>query len=417
MTPDKARRIIAQAKADEIYEGPIPEEDAIAVKEAEGLVEMARQAWSQMVRGPEVEAIIRIDDEKFDGTPQAEEEPEQEEQEQNPITSVEPWEGYDTDKIPDILKLITRVAAEEDQDEALIIFEHTWAYEKANRNRQTILNALEKQSKRIAEEINDEKAPEEALEEEPQGEAEPEESREESVPEPEAEELGGDEERPELRDSGEPGSDDVAVGVRDGSGDAGTEPRDEAPQPSGEGEDLEAEEAQEDSGSGNSEDGKLTNGYLKIIGEVDADLREHFAPIDKPEFDELPKIPWDWTRETTEDLMTLYSAYSALAYMKNYMITREERIALECKRAADELASALIARIDKYDDHGKEKKVTFVEAEAEADPNVSAWRTMQRRHEAWASSARRERDAYYKIVEQLSRFATMRHQEWERSHQ
>src|SRR6185436_8911401 len=50
----QARAILTQAKADQTYEAPIPEDDAKAVEEATSLVEMAQTAWNQYVRGPEV---------------------------------------------------------------------------------------------------------------------------------------------------------------------------------------------------------------------------------------------------------------------------------------------------------------------------------------------------------------------------
>ena len=113
----------------------------------------------------------------------------------------------------------------------------------------------------------------------------------------------------------------------------------------------------------------------------------------------------------------MYSYYSLLAYYKSFVLTREERIALECKRAADELVNELMKTADKYDEKGKEKRVTVLESEIEADPHVANWRRLQRKHEAYCASARRERNSLYKIVEQLSRFETMRQQEWQRTGQ
>jgi hypothetical protein len=98
-------------------------------------------------------------------------------------------------------------------------------------------------------------------------------------------------------------------------------------------------------------------------------------------------------------------------------LLREDRVALECKRAADELANELLKAIDKYDDKGKHKTLTLLEKEVEADPHVLNWRRLQYKHDAFTASARRERDSLYKLVESLSRFETMRQQEWQRSGQ
>jgi hypothetical protein len=67
MKVEVARQIIAQAKSDETYEAPMPDDDAKAVSEAEALIEMARVAWNQNVHGPEVEALLRIADDNFGG--------------------------------------------------------------------------------------------------------------------------------------------------------------------------------------------------------------------------------------------------------------------------------------------------------------------------------------------------------------
>ena len=57
---DQARALITQAKQDHTYEAPIPEDDAKAIEEANALIELATDAWNDMVRGSEVETILRL---------------------------------------------------------------------------------------------------------------------------------------------------------------------------------------------------------------------------------------------------------------------------------------------------------------------------------------------------------------------
>ena len=106
--------------------------------------------------------------------------------------------------------------------------------------------------------------------------------------------------------------------------------------------------------------------------------------------------------------------YSAAAYYKSSVQTREERIAMHCKEAADELTNTLLVKAKKYDDKGKEIRVTFLEAEIAGDPNVKKWRRLQRKHEQFALAAKRETESYHKLVESVSRLWTMRQNTYER---
>ena len=76
--------------------------------------------------------------------------------------------------------------------------------------------------------------------------------------------------------------------------------------------------------------------------------------------------------------------------------------------------SCLVAAA-KYDEKGKEVRVTFLEAEIEDDENVKLWRRRQRKHEAFASALRSERDSYSKLLEGFSRHESMRQDEWQRA--
>jgi hypothetical protein len=383
MTPEKARSIITQALAEEIYEGPIPEEDEKAIEEAGKLVDLARDAWSQNVRGPEVEAILRIADDKFDGngTPEviSEPEPEPEEIEEEDIEEDEvdedggsptPWEGYNKELAVDIVKSLNVRSKELSGNDLRDFLQTVWKYESAVDARQTILNHLDKLGSNIKEEAAKADEPEEPeIAEQPSPSPEPEIVEEKTQEEPEVLPAGLEE----------------AHGFQTGL---------ENHQPVG--------------GS---------NAYHQLLGRIDGELEDDRRHVPEPPADDAPQLPWDWTKSSDIEIQSLYSYYSLLAYHKSFVLTREERVALECKRAADELAGELLKVIDKYDEKGKHKTITLLESEVETDPNVSNWRKLQRKHEAYCASARRERNSLYKLVESLSRFETMRQQEWQRSGQ
>lgn len=358
MNLDKAQAIINQAKAAEIYEGPIPDEEEKAIEEAGKLVELARDAWDQNVRGPEVESIIRIADDEFGGPEEAEAEaiePEPEEIEEEELEELDedggspiPWDGYHDQRVAEIISHINSRSEELEGEELRDFLKTVWECESAGKSRQTIFNHLDK----IADKI-DEQADEVNRPDEPESQTEPEVIEEE---------LSALTEEPKA---------------------------------------LVVDE----------------NTYHAILETVEAELAEDSKHVPEPPADEAPELPWDWTKASDTEIQSLYSYYSLLAYYKSFTLSREERIALECKRAADELVNELMKTVNKYDEKGKEKRVTVLESEIEADHHVSNWRRLQRKHEAYCASARRERNSLYKIVEQLSRFETMRQQEWQRSGQ
>lgn len=383
MTPEKARSIITQALAEEIYEGPIPEEDEKAIEEAGKLVDLARDAWTQNVRGPEVEAILRIADDKFDGgtapevvvdpEPEPEEELEDDLDEDNVVDdggSPMPWDGYNKELAVDIVKSLNVRSKELSGNDLRDFLQTVWKYESAVDARQTILNHLDKLAANIKEE-----APKVDSPEEPEVAEQPIASPELKIVEEKTDE------EPEV----------LPAGLQEAHG--------------------------FQTGLDNHEPVGGSNAYHQLLGAIDSELKDDRRHVPEPPADDAPQLPWDWTKSSDIEIQSLYSYYSLLAYHKSFVLTREERVALECKRAADELAGELLKAIDKYDEKGKHKTITLLESEVETDPNVSNWRKLQRKHEAYCASARRERNSLYKLVESLSRFETMRQQEWQRSGQ
>lgn len=403
MNAEKAKAILTQAKADETYEAEIPTDEAKLISEAEGLIEMAQQAWDQYTRGPEVEALLRIANEDFgsdNGNAPAAAAPEPEEEtasseapvaDGDDLSQVEPWDQYDNEKVSDI-KAGIEYASKSDEysdDELRELMSHVWQYEAAHKNRSTILDYL---GEIAASHFGDggaeepaESQSEEAPAEEPQ--ADPDEAVETEVPveEPTPEPDPEPEPEPEPEEQPKPKK-------------APKKPDKKSPPPT--------VPAAESSGD---ED------FDELIKHVEEELERERLVVPKPPEEEIPEIPWDWTKISAADLQKLYMFYSNLAYYKSYRLSRDERLALHCKQAADELHRDLLNATDKYDENNKQRTMTLLEAEVESDPEVKKWRRRQRQYETFASAARQERDSYNKIVESMSRVETMRHNEWERS--
>ena len=212
----------------------------------------------------------------------------------------------------------------------------------------------------------------------------------------------------------EPEAEEQTVGEEREEPDAGTVTEPEVIEPSEEDRPTEVEAAPVVEDNRPPVDSSV---YHLIIQKVEDELAKDRRHVPDPPEDDVPQLPWDWTKASDSEIQRLYSYYSLLAYHKSFVLLREDRVALECKRAADELANELLKAIDKYDDKGKHKTLTLLEKEVEADPHVLNWRRLQYKHDAFTASARRERDSLYKLVESLSRFETMRQQEWQRSGQ
>lgn len=394
MEVEIAREIIKRAKADDMYEAPMPDDDATCIVEAQGLVEMAEQAWAQHVRGPDVEAILRLVAGEHDGvTAEVESEPESEpEPESVPQGDVvldalrdvpdnlkksEPWEGYNDSRVVDITEGLNWYR-ENDPEEYVDLLKNVYAYEEARKNRQRILEfVLESwsRSQGIADDVI------ESVVETPE---EPEEEPDEEEPE-------------EEEDDGEPEEDEQASEAE------ASEPAEEPPI-------EEAQSQAEDLLPGHGDP------YKKLLENIERDLKnERIDGIPDPPSDGVPELPWRWADITDIDLQNLHGQYASMAYYKGYVRSREERIALHCKEAADEMHSVLLVKAPKYDDKGKEVRITVMEAEIASDPNVARWRKLQRKHESMAAQARQEQESYLKVVEALSRHHTMRKDVWEMS--
>ena len=393
-----ARTLLTQAKADDVFEEEIPEDDAKAIAKAEELVAMAQQAWDNNVRGPQVDSILNLVREGNGAEPAAEPPaaesppPKGEEESESSSSSSEsqeidiagaisdedmarykseePWEDYDGEKVSEIVEAV-EIGMEAD-DDPMDLLGHVWVYESANKNRVRILRRLEEIGAQFA---------------------------------PETTQAGDEESEPASSDDG---SDKEGDGEDQEGGEETSEP---AQEPSEVEESEEPEEEQEP-----EPDESEPEAYRNLIELAEREVRQqrsHVPPA--PPQDAKVDLPFDYTELTDKQLQRFYGIYTNLAYHTNYRVLIEEARARLCREAATELFNNLLVNSDKYDDHDKQKTMTILEAEVNSDKNVLLWKRRQRKHEAFAKQLHNERDGYNKIVESLSRLESMRHQEFERA--
>lgn len=436
MNPRKARAILIQAKADDVFEGPIPEDDDIAVTAATSVVKMAAEAMKAGVKGDAVVSILRLSESDVPeedvpqvthfepnngaGTPVEEiqtatkpwseirdkaiaenpglEQKIEEEREKldAEITShdeaaadlaaklkpEEPWEGYDDEKVTEILADL-QIVAEGGVEDHEQVLRDVRTYETAHKGRVRVLRLIEQAL-----------GEDEQAQEDPQGaEAPPPEAPDPAPPEADPSGEVGDEEGE--GDSPEAGDESGPEG-----GDAPDDPEPAAPEPSDE------DRPGEDAPSSATEDQ-----YRALTTDAELELIEQVRTIPLKVEEENLNIPFDWTTLTDKQVQKFYGLYAALAYRAGFEMLMEEAKARVCKEAADELHAYLLTQSDE----DKYKSLTMLEAEIVQDENLKLWRSRARRHDAAAKNHRNERDAYSKIVESLSRLETMRDNEWNRS--
>ncbi len=458
-----ARAIIVQAKTDEIYEGAVPDEDEKALKEAQSLVELAQEAWDNNMRGPQVSAILHlaqiqteededkatasefatpvavegkvepewVPEEAADSQPEAVQtapgvfignsQPDEPEDGPDPeaLAQIEPWEGYASEKVGDVLEALRLgIEVEEDADDLLA---HVWLFESAHKERVRVLNAI---TDHVNERRGKNEAPPEQVQEAP---ALPQDyAPEEATTPPETPPKGGG----EATDEGD-GSSDQGVEARSEAVDEGNQQEEGSEEGTQEGEqetrehrgsvsnlaaeaDAEPEQGRE-IGEQDEQEDESKAAYRELVRIVKGEQRAEHLHYPEPPTEPAPELPYDWNKLSDEQVRSLHSIFSSFAYRVGKLVTEEEQISLRCKQQADEMARELTLAAAKYDDHNKERKVAFIEAEVESSPDVKAWRRRQRRHEANASAFRQQRDGYHKLVEALSRHETMRDNEWVRA--
>lgn len=422
-----ARSIIAEAKKNGIFEGPIPEDSEAAQKEAKVIVDMAKLAWEELVRGPEVVAILKLeasDEKEIEEVPPVEENPrpeeeiaddvrEAEEAEETDLSKTEPWDDYDDDKIPAIKETIDVFVASNDQEKSELLLAHVWEYEFSNKNRQRVFAHVNS----LKEILDEETSPEKDSTPEAQGEV-TETSESDAPTQDSGEQLSSGDSNadvvPEPEDN-EPRQEKsittgtiIASEIAAGSIISDNQIRDYS---------IMSQEEFEDKLSKISYGGETEKEpeYVELIKDVEDQLeRERLhIPAPLPPGDQ-PEVPFDLNELTDKQLRSLHGAFGAYAYRTGYLLMKEEGKARRCKERADDLHRNFLAVIEKQDEHGKQKVIAVLEAEIESLPEVIKWRKRQRMYELQAHSLRAQRDGYLKEGEILSRQETMRHNDWER---
>lgn len=403
-----AREILTRAKKDEIFDGEVPDTDAEVLVKAQEIVELAEQAWTSHVRGPEVEAILKLAASEQNGdAPKDSEDGDSDsgdahappegtsvgafEDLPEKLSKSEPWDGYGEGTVKDVSEGINWFA-ENNPDDILDILKNVWAYESSHKNRSRILAFTIEAYGRFGGEVGQEEVESGAEVDQSDGgevfEGSEGVSGEEGIEAEPSEDVGSES---DAGDDSEPKA--GAEGGEEGAGEAESTPKDQ----------------EGGSGKGISAETKLVNLVEKELA------RERVDGIPGPPQDKAPELPWNWADVSDTTLHDLMMQYASLAYYKSYQYARDQRIAMHCKEAADELRNKLLINAPKYDEKNKEIKVTVLEAQIASDPNVRRWRRVQSKYERYAAQAKHELDSLHKIVEALSRLETMRHQSWERA--
>lgn len=480
MQADLAREIIAQALEDETYEGDIPDDDDKAVEVAEGLVVMAKDAWEQNIQGPEVEAILKLAERDENGSkesgkkkpaakpaakrpakkePEPEPDPEPEDEpEADSRASEEPWEGYDSDKVGEIIEGLEVWAEDEEFDSV----QHILIYEEANKNRKKI---VERATELLPEDMIPGEEVSGEVEPEPESDPEPEpptatepyegydDSKVSEIKEALTEYLDDEDTDDEDKlatlkqtfdyealNKGRTGLMDFLdekmdiYKEQDGDDEAGATEEEGEAEGAASSEDDSGDEEGSEGGEGDSEEAAPAAGkrsrrssaakdgadsdpegddaehteLLKTVHELIARERLHVPPAIESEPVELP---FDLTTVGDKELQKLFSAFTAYSYRAGYLLMLEEASEHKCKEAADEIVEAYVAN----NEADKDATVTKVKAEAEQHDEVKKWRKRQRRHGILAMSLRKDRDNYDRVCERLSRIETMRQDEWQRA--
>ena len=324
------------------------------------------------------------------------------------MANTEPWEDYDKDKVSEIKEGINAAIRDYPEEELAALLGNIWMYEENHKNRETILKYLEKIAAAMAngeDPLADQPKPKDPEPEpapEPTGEEEPA-PPPHAVPPPEhADEI---EDMPEDEVTSDDESDVTQPDpdIEQNGVEAKTE------------EDGQTLDEQTEKAAERLKEEPDSSDYGQLVEHVNDELKRERVHIPAEPEQELPELPWDWTKMSDGDLQKFHGIYSAAAYYKAFQLSKDERLAARCKQAADELHNALLISMEKHDEHGKDKRVAVMEAEIESDENVKSWRRQQRKHEIYAQAHRNERDSISKLVEALSRHATLRHDEWERA--
>lgn len=201
------------------------------------------------------------------------------------------------------------------------------------------------------------------------------------------------------------------------SEDQGQEEDTAPPTPDTGGSDVEAE-GESDSSEAGSEDRRIAQvEYDELVTDATQEIEKKF--LHKPpeiEYDsEEVNIPFDVTQISDAKLQKLYGTYNALAYRTNYLLALEEAKLRRVKMAVKDFRSYLFNEAVRYDHQNHQRTMADINSQIEQVPVMRDWLLKENILDCNVEAYRSQRDGYYREVDMLSRLATMRQQEAERS--
>lgn len=343
----------AEPEDDGEEEGEEDEPVGVRVRQGKKTLVIAGQNLDQMLS-----AGWEVDDnqENLDGIGEVaggeEDEGDEGEGEEEAEAMKPPWRGFDGRNVKQLSASLPKKTDEE--------LAYVYEYEKANKDRDSIIKLLES----LAAERQ-----EEAAEEEGEGE---EETNADGLTEAEEEAIHEEND---------------------------TEPDDEA--------DLRTEELDDE-----DFDAEHLEVVQKVIKKIDTE--NLFVPDPLPE--DVIELPFDLTDCSNTEIRKLHGAFNAYSARAAYVLMIEEQCERSCGYIAEQKMAEYIDSIEKIDEETKKpKSVTALEAEAKQDETVSLWLNRKHEHGSVAIAMRKERDMYDKTVTVLSREWTMRSEEFQHS--
>lgn len=444
ITPEIARAVIAEAKSRDVYDekAPTPEDDAGAVKLGEELVQLSLDEWYTSSPaelkgeiGEDVKALLGLANIVVDGegnlsvagegytdeeaaedqadheertetedSPAEPDEDPEEEPTQTPVSdfdlsehadvveaagdedSDEPWDGYDKNQIPTILKKLKAYAEDGDLDDEAKAY--VYGYEKARKDRKAILEYL---------------APTGDLDPDPA--AKPEGKEHEELDDA-ADEAVAKDDRKEAKASIPEGAklgDPVDVNGETwyvGHGGQLSQVKPTIPDDSGD----DAEERHELAGVPRER-------FARRVSD------ENLPVPPQPAFGEDPQMPDDISTLGDDELSQLYLDFNACLARANWLLGLAQVDEVNLERAVKRARARAVLRLkgDKDADTGKPKTVPVLEAEVELDDDVVKLEDAHAEAEAEVKGYTKLASAYQGHVDRLSRVGGWRRDEAERA--
>lgn len=138
-------------------------------------------------------------------------------------------------------------------------------------------------------------------------------------------------------------------------------------------------------------------------------------PIPKEWQDEPTELPRDFTELTDRELRKLSSEYNAYFVRTLWLLAVERTDLANATHLLDDALRKALLQVEKKDAAGKAKTVAIMEAEANDDSEVQKYKANVYMHEDRIIVLKALSEIYNSNIERLSRDASMRKDEFERS--